>query len=464
MKKITHLFLIQLFSTTLFAQTVSLIKDINTTTHSFANSFVLFDSLVYFAADDGIHGNEIWRSNVKENGTAMAFDLNAGATGSNPTSLYVYNNSLFFFASNGSGKQLWKTNGKLSSTVQLTTGTHSVFSTPIIGLNGTVYFNFDDAAHGEELWSTDGTAAGTHLVKDINAGTLGSFITDFTIFNNKLYFVANAPIDTRALYVTDGTQQGTKMIFNCNEEGCRSPIVFNNKLFFISDDSIFSHPNTELYVSDGTKKGSHLFIEINNNSGGVNGELAVAGGKLFFAGDDGIHGTELWATDGTVGGTKMIKDIYEGAKGSAVYTIKTYLDKVVFTAYYGKNLGGFWISDGTKQGTIMLDTIIADMDAPPVKYAIFDNKLYFNGYRKNVGYELCATDGTPVGTGVVADIFAGIGTSSPENFVVYKNNLVFSANDNTHGYEIFKLINDLIAKNKNANEGLLKLGKEDAAK
>lgn len=429
----------------LFAQTISLVKDINPAGHSFPYSLVKLDNLVYFIANDGVHGEELWKTNGKERKTELAFDFNPGSAGCNPQFIYEYKNALYFAANNGSsGMQLWKSDGTLQGTVQLTNAANSTTNPSgdfsITGYKGNVYFSFNDGVHGNELWITDGTMQGTHIVKDFTQGIAETSPVNFFVFKDKLFFIGEAPIDTRALYITDGTEQGTMEFFNCNEEGCRYPTVLDDQLFFVSDDSIFSHPNNELYISDGTIEGTHLFLEINPNFIGVTGEMVAAGNKLFFSGDNGEKGSELWVSDGTIAGTKMVKDLRKGAKGSSPDNITPYGGKVVFGAYLKNALGVFFISDGTEQGTILLDTLIPSLATTEISYAIMDGKLYFSGYKSSAtGYELCVTDGTPDGTGLFADINNGIFSSSPSSFLHYHNGFLFSANDDVLKTELFKL-------------------------
>ena len=61
------------------------------------------------------------------------------------------------------------------------------------------------------------------------------------------------------------------------------------------------------------------------------------GYKAFFAADDGIHGEELWVTDGTEAGTKMVKDINPGVNTSDVNWLTRFNDKVVFAADNGEH-------------------------------------------------------------------------------------------------------------------------------
>src|SRR5437660_1690432 len=75
-----------------------------------------------------------------------------------------------------------------------------------------IFFTADDLTHGIELWITDGTAAGTVLVKDINPGPGGSFPSNLTNVNGTLFFTAFDPINGTELWLSDGTAAGTVLV------------------------------------------------------------------------------------------------------------------------------------------------------------------------------------------------------------------------------------------------------------
>src|SRR5205807_403080 len=69
-------------------------------------------------------------------------------------------------------------------------GSLGSFPYHLANVNGTLFFAADDGTHGTELWKSDGTAAGTVLVQDINPN--GSSSPSYLInVNGTLFFTAN---------------------------------------------------------------------------------------------------------------------------------------------------------------------------------------------------------------------------------------------------------------------------------
>lgn len=168
-------------------------------------------------------------------------------------------------------------------------------------VNGVAFFTADDSVHGRELWESDGTAAGTVLVRDIQAGGLGSDPRDLRNVNGTLYFSADDGISGRELWQSDGTEAGTQRVADLNPGGDGSDpanlTAADGMLYFTA----FT-PDTgrELWRSDGTAAGTQLVADI--HPGGDNAffpfldpYLTYAGGTVFTVADDGIHGREVWA-------------------------------------------------------------------------------------------------------------------------------------------------------------------------
>src|SRR3954469_14496023 len=90
--------------------------------------------------------------------------------------------------------------------------------------------------------------------------------------------------------------------------------VVGNTLYFIGDDGVHGF---ELWRSDGTPQGTAMVVDLNPGAAaGVRGaerSLLAVGDTIYFCGNDGLHGFELWKTDGTADGTSLVKDLSPGA-------------------------------------------------------------------------------------------------------------------------------------------------------
>jgi len=201
---------------------------------------------------------------------------------------------------------------------------------------------------------------------------------------------------------------------------------FNGKLYFRASDGV--HGN-ELWVSDGMESGTYMVKDIwPGDNGSYPKSLTESNGKLYFRADDGTHGYELWASDGTEGGTHMVKDIWPGSDNSYPEYLTEYQGKLYFKAKNDTYDEALWVSDGTESGTHMFRDIYL---SPPPPYE-YNGKLYFY-----VSFtELWVTDGTENGTYRVAFI-NGFGDAYPKEFIEYNGKLYFNPSDWAHGRELW---------------------------
>jgi ELWxxDGT repeat protein len=177
----------------------------------------------------------------------------------------------------------------------------------LTNVDGTLFFSAEDSLHGEELWKSDGTTDGTVLVKDIFPGDKydDSNPEELADVNGLLFFSADDGVHGSELWMSDGTAGGTRLvkdIFQGSDEGYPNESEpegltnVNGKLFFNANDGIHGR---ELWVSDGTADGTVLVKDImpidKDDDGSGPGDFTDVNGTLFFRADDGVHGQELWA-------------------------------------------------------------------------------------------------------------------------------------------------------------------------
>src|SRR5262249_18433602 len=149
------------------------------------------------------------------------------------------------------------------------------------------------------------------LVKDINTVPVifSSNPQQFASLGERAFFVADTPGGS-GLWRTDGTAAGTELVKTLNIVG--NLVGVNGRLFFVASDPA---TGAELWQSDGTAGGTALVRDINPGQSSAfdgdarNNSFAAVGAILLFAADDGVHGSRLWRSDGTADGTVLVKEV-----------------------------------------------------------------------------------------------------------------------------------------------------------
>ena len=230
----------------------------------------------------------------------MVQNINQQNFFSGPSDMVAVGSTSFYVANDGiHGTELWKSDGTAAGTVMvkdINPGSYNSSNpTGLVNVNGTLFFSASDGTHGQELWKSDGTTAGTVMVSDINAGSGSAYPTYLTNVNGTLFFKANDGTNGPQLWKSDGTAAGTVMVKNINPGGDSRAVYLTNvngTLYFVASDATHGK---ELWKSDGTTAGTAMVEDIYpGNFGSYPTSFAVSGGHLFFAADDGIHGVELW--------------------------------------------------------------------------------------------------------------------------------------------------------------------------
>lgn len=434
------------------AQNFQLVKDINSATNSTPYAFSAINGIIYFSADDGIHGNELWRSDGTGLGTYLIADINIGLEGANPSGMTEYKEIIYFRAyTEEYGYELWRSDGTASGTYMVKdiypgveSGAISYSDNNTIWLtvvNNILFFTAISPGADGELWRTDGTEAGTHIVKDINIQGRAQ-PTQLVNYNGILYFFAIGNNYKDSLYRSDGTANGTVGVQRIDRSFIDAPtdyegiIVMKNVMYFSSGDNK-TYRNNELWRSDGTTAGTHLMKEINPDDGAYPTRFIVLDSILYFQANDGLHGNELWKSDGTVSGTYMVHDTY---KNRSYYTNIT--DIVIFNGllYYNYEVAGIdikaeglWKTDGTDAGTIKaMDFTGYDLVSTP-------SSLLFLKKDSIYGNELWKSNGTNAGTQIVKDIQPGSYNGIANYSLFAEGNFVyFDGSTFSSGIELWK--------------------------
>lgn len=368
---------------------------------------VPLDGVFYFAASDGVHGRELWRTDGTIAGTSMVVDLCPGLCSSTPANLLIVGGELFFSAWDGeTGIELWKTDGSAAGTVQVADiepGPGSSSPSSFGSLGNLLLFAASDA-DGIELWRSDGTPAGTAQVVDLEPGADGARPGIARQAGNVAVFPARVGGVT-SLYRTDGTAPGTELLSDVVPFG--GDIDYGIYRWGVAGGLVFFRGNdgsgTQLWRTDGTASGT---FALTDEPFSFASRFAAVGNKIVF-GADGVNGDEPWVSDGTVAGTFELADIYPGGQGCGPWNTASLPNGVVFTCSapgLGREL---WFTDGTSAGTRLVKDIVPGASGGfftgrwlnVLRFtSVGDRVVFFVDEGASLGVRLWASDGTEAGT------------------------------------------------------------------
>jgi ELWxxDGT repeat protein len=273
-------------------RTANIHPDFGGSYSSFPQGLKEFRGALYFMANDGTNGYELWKHDPM--GTVLLTDIDPGdlTSSSYPKAFTPFHDALYFVATSaGTGYELWRTDGTNTSlVVDLMPDGGSSYPDFLTVFNGALYFRAIGQTGGYELWRYDGTNA--VLAADIN--TAGdSFPKNLAVFGEQLCFAADDGIHGWELWKFDGAV--ASLVTNLNSSGDSFPeqlLVFDGALYFVATTPTTGY---ELWRYDGTNASLAADIYSGANSSFPQ-NLAAFGNELCFrATDDGLSNWELWS-------------------------------------------------------------------------------------------------------------------------------------------------------------------------
>ena len=430
---------------------------------------IVVDDTMYFTANDGITGYELWAYNTSNGTTWQAADINSGSGSSLSSSLDVrpmailVGETIYFSADDGSsGEELWAHNTSSHSTWRVADIRSGLLdSQPGKGMyvliGDIIVFDATDYYNGRELWThntaTNSTSRVTQLASgsaSINAGTYMS-----TVVGSRVYFTGftGTSIGTE-LYAYDTSNTSAWLVADINSgsdgsiPGYHGTVLIGDTLYFSADDGSTGH---ELWAHDTSNHSTWQVADINSGaSDGLSWKTELAGdtvidGVIYFTATDGNTGHELWAHSTSNGTTWQVADINSGPGNSNPADRMGLIisgDTFYFLADDGPTGRELWAHDTSNRSTWR----VTDLNSGSGNgYAwtmdVIGDTLYFIGDDGNTGWELWAYDTSNQSTWLVYDIYTGPNSSRfNDNWfkeVLVGNHLVFSADDGSTGQELW---------------------------
>lgn len=373
--------------------------------------------LLYFnGRKDITEGYSLFKSNGTTAGTIQLADTYVIGNSSNPNNFLKIGNEIYFRVTKDEIEMepyelLMKTDGTSEGTLQLTRMDRS---SGFAELNGQLHFVARAVSYDDPNWhiyKTDGTPEGTVYVESAGAIEAGDVPSQLTAAGGMIFYIAG----TSELWVNNGT---TSTLLAVSPD-INSLHAVGNCVYFQGNDMANGY---ELWRTDGTVGGTMMVKNINPGGDSSPRLLTSMNGILYFSANDGTHGFELWRSDGTNGGTYLVKDLRTGDAGDIdISNITATTDAVYIQSANGDGTFALWKSNGTQTGTVRLSIV------PEIKLILNrgSNRIFF--FTFDGSYLLWKSDGSPETTvpimnvGVAAAPDVSLQNATLINDVLYFN-------------------------------------------
>ena len=463
--------------------------------------FAALEGRLYFSALHPIYGRELWGADLSGSNPAVAVDINRATESSNPRLARAAGPWVVFEGGNVQvGRALWRTDGTETGTTLLADlgpllepHTGALFQ-DLVTVGTHVYAWFiDDGTAPSGLWMIDAdSGATTKLATTLCPADFATVWSGFNLGGNA-YVLASACDESFGLYRIDHDTgqvtlvRGLPFLGSSNPQFIGSPDGARVYFWFFTNDAIHG-TYQELWITDGTTEGTQWIADppyvdtgflgstllfacrppgaalpelcrTDGTTGGTyqigagpiptNPGLFVSNGRIaLFVGADPEHGVEPWITDGTSGGTHILRDIWPGPGPGILMFLDPALDfrrwatfgnGFLFSAQDPVNGEQVWFTDGTEAGTRLFQPLFG----PPTQRRLmdgvtFDGLTYLSLLDPTLPYPspyLVGTDGTTAGTSLAFQGNLPLPVVDQFGFKELNGRLYFDAYTPQYGFE-----------------------------
>jgi ELWxxDGT repeat protein len=387
---------------------------------------------LFFSGCRETEGCEPWASDGTPAGTRRLRDAGPGSAGSNPIAFTAHGRRVLFAAAGPRGPGLWATDGTAAGTVQLASSRLPIRTIASAGRQ--IYFGAWDSSTAE-VWVLQERSGAAWKVKQFSTDFRSPGVQILTAGGRVFLNAVSYDRDYEVLWETDGTSRGTRLLGHFSfpfDSHLPSPHFFelDGRIVFPAYPGHGGWSKQLWYLDPGMKAP----LRLQGCPGGCpplgSAPVVQTGDRLVFSAWDAAHGHELWTSDGTPQGTRLLKDVCPGACSSRPGRFLVSGDRVFFST----GTADLWVTDGTTDGTFRIASRPLDdhyaPGGPPLDLAEADGRIVFTGFGPVNGPQPWASDLTPAGTKPLGLLGRTLGASlSLSNLTPFGRKVLFTACD-----------------------------------